>query len=82
MHNELFGIWKKDDMIYVSKKHNPQLPIFSGLKSIQDGDFAIKKGEYVHKLLSLASENGVIRYDSIPIREVCFEILGGKYREG
>ena len=82
MHNEIFGIWKKNDIFYVSKKYNPQNITFSGLKSIQEGDYAIKKGEYVHKLITYGIDNGIIRFDSIPIREVCYELINGGYREG
>ena len=82
MYNELFGVWEKNGIIYVSKKHNPQLIIFSGLKSLKEHDFPIKRGEYIHKYLNYAVENGCIRFDSIPIREVVYDLINGGYREG
>lgn len=81
MHNELFGIWEYEDIYYVSKKNNPQLPVFAGIRSFQDGDFLIKKGEYIHKFLNYCVENNIIRFDSIPIRDVVYEIINGGFRE-
>jgi len=80
MHNELFGIWEYDSTIYISKKHNPEYLTFSGLKSIQDTDVPIRKGEGVHKLLNTASELGALKFESIPLREIAYEIINGEYK--
>lgn len=82
MHNELFGIWYDKTYLYVSKKNNPQYATYSGLKSIKDGDYPIKKNEGVHKLLNEFMENGLIRYESIPVREVTYELVNGGYKDG
>ena len=81
-NGELFGIWNKDFKFYVSKKNNPQYCIYSGLKSIQDDDFPLRKGEGAFGLLNHAIENGVLFFDSIPIRDMIYYLISGGYREG
>lgn len=82
MHNKLYGVWLYEDTYYVSEKLNPQMLTFSGLKSIQEDDLPIRKGEIVHKLFSTGIEKNLIRFESIPIREMIFDMINGGYREG
>ena len=82
MHDKLFGVWYDTNYLYISEKHNPQYVTYSGLKSIKDGDIPIKKNEGVHKLLNEFMENGLIRFETIPIREVSYELVNGGYRDG
>ncbi len=79
---ELFGVWVKDGLYYVSKKHNPEYCTYAGLKSIEDGDVPIRKGEGAFLLLNRAVENGLLRFDSIPIRDMVYYLINGGYREG
>lgn len=80
MYDELFGIWEYEGIIYVSKKCNPEYLTFSGLKSLTEDDIPIKKNEGVHKLLNTASEIGAIKFESIPIRDVVYDIINGGYK--
>ena len=80
-NNELFGIWRKDNTYYVSKKHNPEYCTYAGLKSITDDDIPIRKGEGAFLLLNSAIENGVLRFDNIPIRDMVYSLINGGYRE-
>lgn len=80
-HGELFGVWYKDRMIYVSKKNNPTATTFAGLKSLIGSDVAIVKGQGAHRVLVDAMEIGTIRYDSIPIRDMIYELVNGGYKE-
>ena len=81
MHGEMFGIWEYENTIYVSKKHNPEYPTFSGIKSLQPDDIPIKRNEGIHKLLNTASEIGALRFDSIPIREIAYEVINGGFKD-
>ena len=82
MYNELYGIWRDDDYnFYVSTKNNPQRPVFSGIKSKQEKDWTIKKGEYAHKLISTAIADGNITFESIKIRELCYDIMNNKFKD-
>lgn len=80
MHGEVFGVWEYENTIYISKKHNPEYLTFSGLKSMTSEDVPIRKNEGAHKLLNTASELGALRFESIPIREVVYEIINGGFK--
>ena len=82
MYGKLYGIWRDDDYnFYVSTKNNPQRPVFAGLKSKQENDWVIKKGEYAYRLIDEGIKNGKIKFESITVREVCFDIINGSYKE-
>lgn len=81
-NNELFGIWSLGNKFYISKKNNPQYATYAGMKSIQNGDFPIRKGEGAFYLLNKTIENGLLRFDSIPIRDMVYYLINGGYREG
>lgn len=81
MHGELIGVWEYDGIIYISSKHNKEYLTFAGLKSKQDDDIPIKKGEGAHKLLNTAAELGAIRFESIPLRELAYEVINGGYKD-
>ncbi len=81
MHGQTFGIWEYEGIIYISSKYNREYMTFSGLKSLEGDDIAIKKGEGIHKLLNTASDIGAIRFESIPLREVVYEIINGGYKD-
>lgn len=80
MHGKLYGIWELDNVIYVSEKNNPEYLTFAGLKSKEEDDVPIRKGEGVYKLLSTMLDLGAVRFDSIPIREIVYEIINGGYK--
>lgn len=82
MHDKLFGIWYDKKYLYISTKANPQYITYSGLKSFKDGDIALKKNEGAHKLINEFMEKGLIKYESIPVREVTYEMINGGYRNG
>lgn len=81
-NNELFGIWELNNIFYISKKNNPQYKVYAGWKSVQDRDFTLRKGEGAFELLNKGVELGVIRFDSIPIRDMVYYLINGGYREG
>lgn len=80
MHGEMFGIWEYEGVIYVSSKFNKEYVTFAGLKSMTPDYIPIKKGEGIHKLLNTVSENGQLKFESIPLREVAYEIINGGYK--
>lgn len=80
MYNELFGVWEYESIIYVSKKHNPEYLTFSGIKSFQEGDVPIRKGEGAHKLLDTASGLGALKFESIAIREMVYDVINGGFK--
>ena len=81
-HNkELFGIWSYENKFYVSKKNNPQYATYASQKSMIDKDFPLRKGEGAFSLLNKASEFGLLRFDSIPIRDMVYYLLAGGYKE-
>ena len=82
MHDKLFGIWYDQKYLYISTKANPQYVTYSGLKSFTEGDIAIKKNEGAHKLINEFMDKGLVRFESIPVREVTYEMLNGGYRNG
>lgn len=77
----LYGIWNKENIYYVSLKNNPQFCTYSSLKSMEDDDLPIRKGDGAFNLLNKGIENGIIRFDSISIREMVFDIIAGGYKE-
>ena len=80
LHDELIGVWEYAGILYISKKNNPQMITFAGGKSIKEDDYPIRKNESAHKLLNYASENGVIRFESIPLRELTYEVINGGFK--
>lgn len=80
-NNELYGIWELNGMFYVSKKCNPQYKTYACWKCIQDGDFTMRKDSGAFNLLNKGVELGVIRFDSIPIRDMVYYIINGGYKE-
>ena len=82
MYNKLFGVWTAGDLFYISSKANPQLETYSGRKSMIDGDYPIMKNVGFHKMLVSCSELNKIRYETIPIRDMCYSIMSGAFTEG
>ena len=81
LFNETFGIWEDGINWYVSKKHNPQNITFAGLKSMSGiYDIPIKKGETIHKLCNTHIEEGTLYYESVPVREMIFDMINGGYK--
>ena len=80
MHGELFGIWEHNNIIYVSKKYNPEYLTFAGLKSLKEDDVPIRKNEGVHKLLTTMLDLGAVKFESIPVREMVYEIINGGFK--
>ena len=82
LNNETYGIWEDGCNWYVSKKHNPQNITFAGLKSMSSDSFdiPIKKGETIHKLCNTHIEEGTMYYESVPIREMIFDMINGGYK--
>ena len=81
-NKELFGIWNKGNQFYVSKKNNPEYLTFAGLKSIQENDYPLRKGEGAFDLLNKTIESGQLHFDTIPIRDMVYYLIAGGYREG
>ena len=81
LNDTLLGIWTDEQKLYISEKNNPQYCTFSGLKSRQMEDIPIRKNEGAHKLLNTAMENGDIRYESIPMRDMVMDAVLGRYKE-
>ena len=81
MHNETFGVWEHEGLLYISKKYNPEYLTFSGLKSLTDEDVPIRKNEGVHKLLNSSASLGLIRFETIAMREIVYEIINGGFKD-
>ena len=77
----IYGIWEYDGIYYVSAKNDPTYSIFSCLKSKRKDDYPIIKNDSAFKLLNNAIQFGIIKFDSIPIREMVYDIIQGGYRE-
>lgn len=82
MYGKLFGVWTAGNCFYVSTKNNPQDVVYAGGKSLQDNDEPIVKGITVHKMFTRAAEFNRMRYESIPIRDMCYAIMNGQFSEG
>lgn len=82
MYGKLFGVWTSGDCFYVSSKNNPEELTYAGAKSMQDGDEPIIKGITIHKMLTRSAEFNKIRYDTIPIRDMCYSIMNGGFING
>ena len=79
--HELYGIWNKEDKFYVSKKNNPTYCTYSSLRSMEDDDFPLRKGDGAFNLLNKSIEYGLLYFDSLGIRDMVFELLAGGYKE-
>ena len=80
-YGQLFGVWSNNGILYVSKKNNPNSITFAGLKSKQTGDEIFSKGHNAHKVLVEAMNRANIRYDTIPIRDMIYDLVNGGFKE-
>ena len=81
LNHQLYGMWSKGTKYYISEKCNPQFYTYAGLKSLEEDDIPLKKGEGAFNAINLAIQNGILRFDSIALREMIFEMISGGYKE-
>lgn len=80
-YNKIYGCWKYGDKLYVSSKANKNGTMFAGLCSItNETDFPFAKGTYIFKNIMSYMDTGRIRYESIAIRDLIYDMVNGGYK--